>query len=335
MTDEIIVTSTNDVKFIQGVTKMNQENWMKYFKYLLSNGVLKGLYRHNYPNDTFDGLYPGAVATEGLISEITSDDLDSYGKIRITRPTVEQGFNDIFICARVYLHEGTAELVIKNLSDTYNLQTIAGTESRLILNESYGCVRNEEIYEMPLWYGSQIFADDMESQYKTWWNGRDLRRYGKTYLYEDINNSHKQGYVTPIRLSNSQSTYSINSLRYTDITSITTQTINIAIDPMNPPELCTLTFSGNYTYNYSINFLKQYWQIGNYKSLTAVSINAPSGWEDQNVYLNWSGSATVSVPAKSKTIAKNDTTKRTFTLKLSSNYTNNYVVYYTYNLTEE
>ena len=81
--------------------------------------------------------------------------------------------------------------------------------------------------------------------------------------------------------------------------------------------------------------MKQYWQIGNYKSLTAVSINAPSGWEDQNVYLNWSGSATVSVPAKSKTIAKNDTTKRTFTLKLSSNYTNNYVVYYTYNLTEE
>lgn len=156
MTETVIATGDN-VKFIEGVTQMNQANWQEYFGSQLENRVIEG-FNPGKSTDATAVIYDGSVFVNGIYAKL---ELEGGSK----NIYVADNY-DAFLCLRVYLNEEKVELVKKTVavSESYIVVEI----DRFISDESYQCTRNSTIYEIPLFYcGANYYKD-----------GVDLRRYG-------------------------------------------------------------------------------------------------------------------------------------------------------------
>lgn len=169
--EETILETFDDVKFIQGATKMNQTHWQEYFGTALPNGIYDGLqvqdyyglqvrelggfpYESDIPVATFD--YPniltdGSVFVNGLLAQIRTED----GYTEIGRGENE---SDRFICIRVYLKEEKAQIIQKtgiaefdSTASTYDRRTMHAL-NHFMADESYCCERNEYLWDVPIFY---------------------------------------------------------------------------------------------------------------------------------------------------------------------------------------
>lgn len=148
---ETILVSGTDVKFIEGATKMTQENWQKYFGALHGSKIVSGLNISYalYPNSTI--LYDGIVMVNGIMAELKTPD----GYTTINRPTEDEFDNFIFL--RVYLTEEKVELVRKTGITSSNKANVEAEIAKFIADDSYQCVRNDSIYDVPLFYGARNY----------------------------------------------------------------------------------------------------------------------------------------------------------------------------------
>lgn len=177
---ETILSTSDNVKFIEGMTKMNQSNWQTYFGKALPNGVYDGLLVQDFigssssSSDTYTFprmLTAGSVFVNGIMAKLdTNVDL---GEI-----TGQTGVYDRFICARVWLHEEKMQIIQKTgiaeySSDgsmwNYNLTA----QTKFFMDyEDYQCTRNTYYYDVPLFYQSY----GQEGQENALSKGRNLRR---------------------------------------------------------------------------------------------------------------------------------------------------------------
>ena len=173
MTESIIATYDN-VKFIEGVTKMTQDNWQSYFSPVIQNGVYSGLefLQQNGYSSNYYHVSDGAVFINGIKAELTTP--EGYTDIGNCYGT---GENDAFYCLRVYFDSQKAELIRKG--NVYESITEASTTfaqimwtlGKFIDDESYQCERTLTHYDIPLIY--------FGSPYSLVGYGRDLRRMVK------------------------------------------------------------------------------------------------------------------------------------------------------------
>ena len=155
---ETLIATVDNVKFINGVTEMNQANWQEYFASQFRNRIIDGL----TPSASSSGISvaDGSVIVNGI-----------YAKTAFTNGSVSLSYSgyDAFVCLRVYLNEERVELVEKyNIaasSTSQNIQTEAGN---FMADESYQCTRNDTIYEIPIIYAGKDYFS----------SGVDLRKFG-------------------------------------------------------------------------------------------------------------------------------------------------------------
>lgn len=169
---ESVIATFNDVQFIQGVTPMTQANWQEYFGTTLKSGIYSGFGQGVKRDGTIipHVIYDGVAIANGIRAEIETElgytdigFLDAYGDVL-----------DRFICLRIHFLSETAEL-IKKESIAEKAYTSEQTNEMLMrtmlqfeYDESYMCTRNNQYYDIPLFY---------QAKYGTWlFLGRDLRR---------------------------------------------------------------------------------------------------------------------------------------------------------------
>ena len=170
--NESVISSFENVKFIQGLTPMTQENWQSYFGSAIKSGVYNGLApKSTSQSPTSIRITDGDVFANGIQARLeTQDGYTDIGSM------INTGLEDRLICVRVHFSSETAQLIQKtNVSDipssvpqdgmdTYFANTLA----KLIADESYLCTRNSSYYDIPIFY---------QSKYSSWVDrGRDLRR---------------------------------------------------------------------------------------------------------------------------------------------------------------
>lgn len=155
--EETIMGTFDNVKFIQGVTKMNQPNWQEYFGGALPNGVYEGfLADERY-------IYDGTVFVNGIFAKVeTGEGKTDLGLIGATDPSTGDEIPpyDRFICLRVWFAEEKVEIVQKTgFAEWFGMSNISQYEDSLveqivqfIRDESYGCTRNEFYYDVPIYY---------------------------------------------------------------------------------------------------------------------------------------------------------------------------------------
>lgn len=171
-----IETFTDCVKFIQGVTKLNQTNWQTYFGGALPNGLYEGLMVQNFYGSNLNTwvLTDGKAIVNGLLVDIKTD----AGYTDIGTCTA-QGIKDRFICLRVYLKEEKAQIYqVSNIAtwsstlSTWNQNCFDKMQYMLNHEDAY-CTRNNDYYDLPLFYGCD--------ETSTYWlsEGRNLGRYVK------------------------------------------------------------------------------------------------------------------------------------------------------------
>ena len=177
--DEAVIATFDDVKFIEGVTFLTQQNWQEYFSPVIKNGVVDGgLEPRNYVGSTTytNGrvfVTDGFVFANGICAKIeTPTGYTDFG-------TVPSGKKDRLICVRVYFGENTAQLIQKTDvmeipegtsidSDTYNYFSVY-TMDILTHDESYMMERNSSYWDIPIFYQGN---SDLSWSSK----GLDLRR---------------------------------------------------------------------------------------------------------------------------------------------------------------
>lgn len=171
MTESIIATYDN-VKFIEGVTEMTQDNWQSYFSPVIQNGVYSGLEFQQYGSSssiTFR-ITDGIAYVNGIRAELHTP--EGYTDIGAW---YESGDPDAFFCLRVYFDQekaeiikktGIVDLVTQTVSDDFYKYTY--TLGYFLQDESYQCERNFTYYEIPLMYFG------MSATFLRY--GRDLRR---------------------------------------------------------------------------------------------------------------------------------------------------------------
>ena len=156
MTESIIATF-DDVKFVEGVTKMTQNNWQKYFKSAIPNGVYSGLeFKKIGSGSKYYHFMDGVAFVNGMMAEISTP--DGYTDLGAITPSE----NDAFFCLRIYFDREQAELIQK--TDIYldipywgtlsepNYYKYMNTLGYLEKFEDYECERNLTYYEIPLFY---------------------------------------------------------------------------------------------------------------------------------------------------------------------------------------
>lgn len=200
--EELVLETFDDVKFIQGATKMNQTNWQGYFGTTLPNGVYEGLRVQDYYGEASFG-YPkiitdGSVFVNGLLAQIHTDEGyteigDDYWDGAINEwATQGESALDRFICIRVYLNEEKAQIVQKSGIAEFNANHLVYNENvteqlnKFIQDESYCCTRNEYIWDVPIFYQAARGSVATVNSY-----GRTLRRvvnlnWKPTHNYVDI-----------------------------------------------------------------------------------------------------------------------------------------------------
>ena len=200
--EEVVLATFNNVKFIEGVSKMTQENWQSYFSSVIPNGVYSGLEPRNYIGTTQYSsgnifITDGEVFANGIYAKITTP--EGYTDIGVVPASITT-IRDRFICIRVYFDTEQAELIAK-----YNIAPEADTSSSapelyqsqdwlfqiqgryFVDDESYCCERTSRYWELPIFYQSTRFLpwSSYESAYS---RGIDLRRMitlNKTKIFNE------------------------------------------------------------------------------------------------------------------------------------------------------
>lgn len=205
MTESIIATF-DDVKFVEGVTKMTQNNWQKYFKSAIPNGVYSGLEFKNSQNASkYYNFLDGIAFVNGMMAEISTP--DGYTDLGAITPSA----SDAFFCLRIYFDREQAELVQK--TDIYtdisrwndNYYKYMNTLGYLEKQEDYECERNLTYYEIPLFYIVSGWSNGPLS------SGIDLRRMIKPDQSRKLNPRVPCIYSNYSTLLSSNNIYTVSS----------------------------------------------------------------------------------------------------------------------------
>lgn len=237
MPDPVVLATSDDVKFIEGVTKMTQSNWMSYFGNAIPSGVIEGF--KPFVDNRTNRISDGTVIANGIVAKITTDD----GYTDFTLPDPYYSRYDTFLCVRVYFSEERAELVQKfNLSSSNDNDELSEVEENLITDESYGCIRNSEFYEVPVFYVPRTTN-------LTYW-GRSLRRWGDKYYFDfTLPTSLTQELI---RLSGANNIY-FSSIQNHQV---------YAIDDMDFGDQCTLIVKNDLSASRELYLFRQRYTVG-------------------------------------------------------------------------
>ena len=308
--NETVFATLNDVKFIQGATKLTQPNWQAYFGAALPNGVYKGLKCSNY----FDGAPPatdpryltdGIVFANGIMAEIKTD--DGYTNLG----PVSSSDHDRFVCLRVFFGEEKAQIVFKTGIATYSSTQLTYNNNtfdemvKFIDDESHCCSRNDNYYDIPLFYSTN-------SSNSTWLvNGRDLRRIidPTAVRLQDPNISGYYGSAVPV---SGQNNYTYKA-----------STVPVYMDTLNCPNGATYSVLG---YSSAMTLKLGMYPFCNFLGYSSNDLNAgvylkvnyifsdPSDWSTSGNYY------TMTIPANTDTVIK-------FTLVNKAPVTNDGITY--------
>ena len=155
MTENILATYDN-VKFIEGKTKLTQPNWQSYFGASIPNGVFSGLELRQQDQGVTLNYYvmDGVAFVNGIKAELsTAQGYTDIGQLYIADD------KDCFVCLRVYFGSEKAELIRKDhiidgiteytSSDYYKYTWALG---KFIQDEAYQCERGNNYWDIPLYY---------------------------------------------------------------------------------------------------------------------------------------------------------------------------------------
>lgn len=178
MADEQVLYTGYNTKFIEGVTKMNQENWQEYFGATLESKILSGFDFYTRAGSTSQSgiwlhINDGIAIANGIVGKTEFD--EGY----FEDPDIIPGDRiDFLYCARIYFGEERIEIVKKfgiTPNNQYNYQSDILKE--LLIDESAYCDRNTDYYEIPIAYTNGL----------TGIAGMDLRRrYSLKNQYKHI-----------------------------------------------------------------------------------------------------------------------------------------------------
>lgn len=156
--EEAVIATFDDVKFIEGTTKLTQDNWQSYFGSTIKNGVISGLNRDESVLGTYR-MKDGILIANGILATITTE--NGYTEFSAYNMYSSNKY-DRFICARIYFDTESVELIEKT-----NITSIDDSSTTLVKNkqimrtlmefahdESYCCERNSVFYDIPLLYQS-------------------------------------------------------------------------------------------------------------------------------------------------------------------------------------
>jgi len=204
---ESIVATFDDVRFIEGVTKMTQENWQAYFGTIIPNGVYQGLefQQQNSTNSISYHVTDGIVFVNGIMAELKTP--DGYTDIG---SWYAQNDKDAFFCLRVYFGDEKAELIKKtNIVDSIteyvpeDFYKWTRAMGKFISDESYQCDRNASYWDVPLIYFGNV------SYFLRY--GIDLRRMVKADGQRVVNPRDPGIYNNYYDLVRSNNVYSISA----------------------------------------------------------------------------------------------------------------------------
>lgn len=179
--NESVIATYDDVKFIQGVTKMNQNNWQDYFGNALKTGVYSGFdpnFQVMYRNSGY-ALNDGILFANGIFIKIETD--DGY---TLFEPLAVAN-SDRFVCARVNFDTGNVELVQKTGIADFSGASSADAKQVVLMktlmefehDEAYCCRRDSAAWEIPLFYSASAWVNGSGSDVSAWLNqGADLTR---------------------------------------------------------------------------------------------------------------------------------------------------------------
>lgn len=206
MTESIIATYDN-VKFIEGVTEMTQDNWQSYFSPVIQNGVYSGLEFQQYgssSSNTFR-ITDGIAYVNGIRAELHTP--EGYTDIGAWH---ESGYSDAFFCLRMYFDQEKAEIIKKTgiidsvteytPEDFYKYTYALGY---FLQDESYQCERNFTYYEIPLMYFG------MSTTFLRY--GRDLRRMVKIDGKREVDPRNPCIYTNYYNLIRSNNVYTVDN----------------------------------------------------------------------------------------------------------------------------
>lgn len=149
--EETTIATFDNVKFIEGVTKLTQNNWQEYFGSLFPNGAIKGLCSPNSSSGVYNQISDGIAIANGIIAKLETE--QEYTSIQIPA-----GVYDCFACLRIHFTDELAELVVKrNIADTESTVQFMKELMQFTKDESYYCERNSDYYEIPLYYVSASY----------------------------------------------------------------------------------------------------------------------------------------------------------------------------------
>lgn len=161
MATESVISTTTNVKFIESATKMTQENWQAYFGAALPNGIYKGFglqYNSTSGPISFDA---GTAFANGVLANVATATTFSA--------SVSDSDIDRFFCLRIYFGEEKAQIIAKTgIAASTADSSIVAEFDKFAANEAYNCTRNDDYYEIPLFYQGP------DSGHYHW--GFDLRR---------------------------------------------------------------------------------------------------------------------------------------------------------------
>ena len=247
---ESVLATYDDVKFIQGTTPMNQTNWQGYFGAALLNGIYEGF------KCTGDGVhkgiarvYDGTAFVNGLCATIKTE--SGYTTIPYDILT------DRFICLRVYFNEQTAELIAKQVANGTTEWVISGQFLNFVDDESYQCTRDDEYYEIPIWYMGASNSSASSTNYD---KGFDLRR---------IIERQKNLKTNPDTIDNSGSNPSYLQLCSNHKYEFHCASESIAaIDLINPPDEVVILINGWVNNHFSLSFVPWFENWANMDQIT-------------------------------------------------------------------
>lgn len=153
MATETIIGTSNNVKFIEGVTPMTQANWQEYFGKQFENRVIEG-FNINKPSSNYIVVYDGSVCVNGIYAKIEFD--GGWTTVQFSDT------NDAFVCLRVYLNEERAELVKKGGIAPYDSSVYySNVVWSFMADESYQCTRSGTVFEIPICYVCAYWLVDL------------------------------------------------------------------------------------------------------------------------------------------------------------------------------
>lgn len=250
--EESVIATFDDVKFIEGLTKMTQANWQKYFGTILPNGVYEGLNRKvepQYGTSLPYQLNDGVLLANGILASIETE--NGYTEIQPIYGAGTTGIMDKFICARVFFNDETVELIQKtNVSgasmddtdETINAKFLS-TVMEFSHDESYCCERNDSFWDIPLLYRTR-FTKNGNTYY--WFNeGLDLSR-----------NVRLDGNVAQKKIDLGSGDYVLRTKDIVDVENNTlysqdTVVAHLFFDPIDRPDGCIFYFNNIETFQYS------------------------------------------------------------------------------------